>query len=122
MPSKTKEAERRISTALRRVKEAQKGFSLTGEEAVAAKLTLVLQAMNKCTAATGLNVETVYVSDRTITLSGDTPSPDNTLKMFDALRQTGLTVLQQRITTDGGRSTFSVTIEPAVSKQGGDAK
>ena len=119
MPSKTKEATRKISTALRRIKEAQKGFSLTGEEAVAAKLALVLQALNKCAAATGLNIDTVSITDKMITINGDTPSPENTLKMFEALKQTGLNVLQQRISTDGGRSTFGVTVEPTPTKQRG---
>ena len=118
MPSKTKEATRKISTALRRIKEAQKGFSLTGEEAVAAKLALVLQALNKCAATTGLNIDTVSISDKMITINGDTPSPENTLKMFDALKKTGFNVLQQRISTDPGRSTFGVTVEPT-TKQGG---
>jgi hypothetical protein len=118
MPSKTKEATRKISTALRRIKEAQKGFSLTGEEAVTAKLALVLAALNKCAATTGLNIETVTITDKMITINGNTPSPENTLKMFDALKKTGLNVLQQRISTDGGRSTFGVTVEPT-TKQGG---
>jgi len=112
MPNKSKEAVRKIGTALRRIKEAQKGFSLTGEEAVAAKLALVLQAFNKCAAATGLNIESVSITDKVITINGDTPSPENTLKVFEALKQTGVNVLQQRISTDGGRSTFGVTVEP----------
>ena len=117
MPNKSKEAARKIGTALRRIKEAQKGFSLTGEEAVAAKLALVLQAFNKCAAATGLNIESVSITDKMITINGDTP-PENTLKVFEALRQAGLTILQQRISPNGGRSTFGVTVEPA-TKQGG---
>jgi hypothetical protein len=112
MPNKSKEAVRKISTAMRRIKEAQKGFSLTGEEAVAAKLALVLQAFNKCAAVTTLNIESVSITDKMITINGDTPSPENTLKVFEALRQTGVTILQQRISTDGGRSTFGVTVEP----------
>lgn len=119
MPDKTKEATRRISTALRRIKETQKDFSFTGEEAVAAKLALVLQALNKCAATTGLNVDKVDITERTITLDGDTPSPENTLKMFDSFRKTGFNVLQQRISTDGVRSTFGVTIEPALTRQSG---
>ena len=119
IPDKSKDATKKIDTALRRIKETQKGFSLTGEEAVAAKLGLVLQAFNKCATSTGLNIESVSVTDKAITLSGDTPSPDNTLKMFEALKKTGLNVLQQRISTDGGRSTFGVTVEPTPTKQGG---
>ncbi|MBE3145410.1 MAG: hypothetical protein IMZ61_16035, partial [Planctomycetes bacterium] len=119
MPNKSKEAARKISTALRRIKEAQKGFSLTGEEAVAAKLALVLQAFNKCAAATGLNIESVSITDKVITINGETPSPENTLKVFEALKQTGVNVLQQRISTVGGRSTFGVTVEPKKQSGGG---
>jgi cell division protein FtsL len=118
-PDASKEAVRRLGTALRRVKEAQKGgVSLTGEEAVAGKLTLVLQAFNKCAAATGLAVDSVSITDKAITISGDTSSPDNTLKVFEAFRQTGLNVLQQRISSEGSRSNFNVTVEPQKGKAG----
>ena len=120
MPAKSKDATKKIDTALRRVKDAQKGYSLTGEEAVAAKLTLVLESLNKCAAATKLNIDSFSVTEKAISLSGDTPSPENTLKVFDAFRQTGLNVLQQRITTVGGRSSFGVTVEP--KKQSGSGK
>jgi hypothetical protein len=120
MPSKTKDATKKIETAIRRVKEAQKGYSATGEEAVAGKLSLVLESLNKCAAPTKLNIDNFSVTDKAITVSGDTPGSDSTLKVFDAFKQTGLNVLQQRITTDKGRSTFSVTVEP--KKQSGSAK
>ena len=120
MPVKSKDATKKIETALRRVKEAQKGYSLTGEEAVAAKLSLVLESLNKCAAPTRLNIDTFSVTDKAISISGDTPSPENTLKVFDAFRQTGLTVLQQRYTAENGRSSFSVTVEP--KKQSGSGK
>jgi hypothetical protein len=120
MPDKSKEAVRRLGTALRRIKDAQKGaFSLTGEEAVAGKLAMVLQAFNKCSSAAGLNIESVAITDKSITISGDTSSPDNTLKVFEALKQTGLNVLQQRISSEGERSTFSVTVEPKKQTGGG---
>lgn len=118
-PGNSKEAVRRLSTALRRAKDAQKGgVSLTGEEIVAGKLTLVLQAFNKCAAATGLNIDSVSITDKAITISGDTSSPDNTLKVFEALKQTGLNVLQQRIASEGGRNSFNVTVEPQKGKGG----
>jgi type II secretory pathway component PulL len=113
MPDKSKEAVRKLSAALRRIKDAQKGaFSLTGEDAVAGKLAMVLQAFNKCAADTGLNIDSVSISDKSITISGATSGPDNTLKVFEALKQAGLNVLQQRISSEGGRSTFNVVVEP----------
>jgi hypothetical protein len=113
MPDKSNEAVRKLKTAVGRIKEAQKGaMSVTGDEAVAGKLSLVLQAFNKCALATRLDIESVAITDKSIAISGDTSSPDNTLKVFEALKQTGLNVLQQRISSEGGRSTFSVTVEP----------
>ncbi len=113
IPGKSREAVTRLTTAMRRIRDAQKeSLTLTAEEAVAGKLALVLQAFNKCAASTRLSIDSVSITDKTITISGDTSSPESTLKVFDAFRQTGLNVLQQRISSDGGRSTFSVTVEP----------
>jgi hypothetical protein len=114
IPPKSKEAVRRIGTAIRRIRDSQKGtLSLSSDEAVAGKLTLVLQAFNKCASATGLNIELVTITDKSITVSGDTSSPENTLKVFDALRQTNLNVLQQSMSsTADGRGAFNVTVEP----------
>ncbi|MFH1370143.1 MAG: hypothetical protein ABII09_02490 [Planctomycetota bacterium] len=118
-PDKSKEAVRRLSTALRRIKDAQKGgFSLVGEEAVSGKFALVLQAFNKCAAATGLNVDSVSITDRAITISGGTSSRENTLKVFEALRHSGLNILQQSFNADGGRDSFNATVEPQKGKVG----
>jgi len=119
MPAKTKDAVGKISRALRRVKEAQKGFSLTGDEAIAAKMTLVLQAFNNCASATGLNIDTVSITDKTITINGDTPSPEYALRVFEALKNSGLNVLQQRLNNTGSRCEFGVTVEPRQQAGGG---
>ena len=114
MPSKAREAVRRLDSARRRIRDSQKGILATsGEDAVAGKLNLVLQAFNKCAAATGLNIDSVRITDRSITISGDTSSSANTLRVFDALRQSNLNILQQNIYTTGdGRGHFNVSVEP----------
>jgi hypothetical protein len=114
MPGKTREAVRRLDAARRRIRENQKNsISVLGDDAVAGKLNLVLQAFNKCASATGLNIDSVRVTDKSITISGDTSSPDNTLKVFDALRQSNLNILQQNMYTPGdGRGHFNVSVEP----------
>ncbi len=113
MPDKSKEATRKLDSTLRRIKEAQKGYSLTGEDAVAGKVTLVLQAFNKCAAATGLNIGEIRITDKAITISGDTSARGNanTLKVFDAMKQAGLNILQQSFSSEGGRDSFTVTVE-----------
>ena len=120
-PAKSKEAVTRINTALRRIKDAQKGgISLTGEEAVSGKLTLVLQAFNKCAAVTGLNVDSVSITDKAITISGDTSGRENTLKVFDAMRQAGLDIRQQSFSADGQRDSFNATVEPQKGTRPGE--
>lgn len=114
MPEKTKEAVRRLDSTRRLIRESQKGIlSTSGEQAVAGKLNLVLQAFNKCAASTDLNIESVSITDKSITISGNTSSPGNTLKVFEALRQSNLDILQQNMTTAGdGRGNFNVSVEP----------
>ncbi len=108
-----KKAADNLRSALRKTREAKEGpQTLTGEEAVSAKLTLVLQALNKYAAATNLNIESITVTGEIISVAGDTSSSDNTLKVFAAFRETGLEVLQQRISSEGGRTTFNITAEP----------
>jgi hypothetical protein len=84
------EANRKIKVALQRIKEAQKGFSLSGEDAVAGKLLMVFQAFNKCASATGLNIESINITDKSVAINGDTSGPDSTLKVFEALKQAGV--------------------------------
>jgi len=114
MPNKTKEAVRRLDTARRRIKDTKvNALATSGEDAISGKLNLVLQAFNKCSAATGLNIDSVRITDKSITISGDTSSSENTLKVFDALRQSNLNILQQNVSTSGdGRGNFSVSVEP----------
>jgi type II secretory pathway component PulL len=117
MPGKSSEAVRRLGTSLRRIKDAQnKSLSLSGEEAVAGKLTLVLQAFNKCASATGLNIGTVNITDKSVSITGDTSSPENTLKLFEALKQSNLNVLRQTMGSENGRGSFNVTVEPKKTK------
>jgi type II secretory pathway component PulL len=117
MPDKLEDAVRRLGTALRRIKDAQKdAFPLSGDEAVAGKLALVLQAFNKCAAETGLDIESVNITDKSVTISGETSSPEGRLTVFEALRQTNFDILQQSMGSEGGRGTFSVTVEPKKAK------
>ncbi|MFZ0035458.1 MAG: type II secretion system protein GspL [Sedimentisphaerales bacterium] len=104
---------KKLTSELRRIENVKKGLlSVTGEEAISAKLTLVLDAFNKCAAQTNLNIDSISITTKTISITGDTSSRENTLKLFDAIRDSGLEVLQQYLEAKGGRDNFSVTVEP----------
>ncbi len=102
-----------LKRAKRKVEEINKGMlSATGEQSVSAKLTRVLEAFNKCAAKTNLNIESISITNRAITISGDTSNSQNTLKLFDTVRKTNMNIVQQRMSSKGGRHTFQITVEP----------
>jgi hypothetical protein len=111
-PSKT-DAVRKLSSEFRRIQDVKSGqLSVTGEESVAAKLTLVLDAFNKCAARTNLTIESISITAKAIIVRGDTSSRKNTLKLFETMEQNRLDVLTQRLDAKGGRDNFSITVAP----------
>lgn len=103
----------KLKGEVRRIESVKSGLlSVTGEESITAKLTLVLEAFNKCAKQTGLNVESVSITAKTISIVGDTSSRQNTLKLFKAIRDTGLNIQQQRLEQKSGRDNFRITVAP----------
>jgi hypothetical protein len=104
---------KKLAGELRRIRDVKSGqLSITGEESISAKLTLVLEAFNKCAAQTKLNIDSISITSRNIRITGDTSSSKNTLKLFDAIRKSKLEILQQSLDTKGGRNNFRITVEP----------
>ena len=104
---------KKLEGELKRIENVRKGLlSVTGEESISAKLTLVLEAFNKCAAQTNLNIDSISITTRTISITGDTSSRENTLKLFDAIRESRLEILQQDLDAKGGRDNFSITVTP----------
>jgi hypothetical protein len=104
---------KKLEGELKRIENVKKGLlSVTGEESISAKLTLVLEAFNKCAEQTNLNIDSISITTRTISITGDTSSRENTLKLFDAIRQSKLEILQQDLDAKGGRDNFSITVTP----------
>lgn len=111
-PDKT-DPVKKLEGELRRIENVKKGLlSVTGEESISAKLTLVLDAFNKCAAQTNLNIDSVTIAAKTISITGDTSSRENTLKLFDALKGSGLEILQQDLGAKGNLDNFSITVAP----------
>ena len=103
----------KLSSELRRIRDVKSGqLSITGEESVSAKLTLVLEAFNNCAAQTNLNIDSISISTKSMSITGDTSGRKNTLKLFEAIKKSNLEILQQRLDTKGGRDSFRITVEP----------
>ena len=102
----------KLGTELRRIQDVKSGqLSVTGEESISAKLTLVLEAFNKCASQTDLSIESVSITTRTISIVGETSTRKNTLKLFEAIKGR-LDILQQRLDSKAGRDNFRITVVP----------
>ena len=103
-------AAKKLASELRRIRNVKSGqLSTKGEKSVAAKLTLVLEAFNKCANKTDLKIDSVSVTTKAISVTGNTSSRRNTLKLFEAINKK-LEVLQQRLDSKGGRDNFRITV------------
>ena len=56
-----------------------------GEESVSALLSYVLETLNRAPKAMDLNIESVSISPKNITLSGDTDRRQNTIQLISAI-------------------------------------
>ena len=104
---------KKLAAELRRVKEAKSGqYGSANQQTPAAKLTLVLEAFNKCASQVHLSIDSISISASVINVSGSTSSRENTLKLFDNLRASNLDIMQQRLDSKAGLDIFSVSVVP----------
>jgi hypothetical protein len=90
---------------------AEKGIKGAPQESISAKLTLVLQALNSCAAQTGLVIDTITITTKTIHINGSTTSRRSTVNgVFEAMKKFGLNVQDNRVTTEGDRDNFDMTV------------
>jgi hypothetical protein len=108
---KIRDAVRKLGGLLRRIESERKGL-ITDEESVSSKLTLVFNAFNKCAARTNLNIKSVSITARDISIAGDTSNRRNTLTVFDTVRKSGLEISKEIVAAKGARDTFSITVAP----------
>jgi hypothetical protein len=104
---------KRLESELGRIQDVQSGRSgAAGEESMLSKLTLVLEAFNKCATPTNLKISKVSVTERNIRIEGDTSSRSNTEKLFAAVKEK-LDMVQFNFGSGTtGRDNFSMTVVP----------
>jgi len=106
-------AVRYLGDMLRKVEKEKQGL-IADEKSISSKLTLVLAAFNKCASKTGLNVKTITITtDDDITITGDTPSRQNTTTFFEELRSSGLEIRRPNFELKGGRDNFNIIVAPS---------
>jgi hypothetical protein len=105
--------QKRLERLLMRIKNESKGsVNGSGEKTIAAKITLVLQAFNQCAKATQLEVDSIKVSKKIVTIVGTTLTNKDLLQLKGEIEKLGFDVTPQ-FEVDAGRTKFTLT---AVSK------
>ena len=100
-----------LQSEVRRIKNVKSGqLSAAGKTSVPAKLTLILGAFNECAAQTKLNINSVSITDKSISITGDTSNRPNTIKLREAIKKTKLGTPTGVLNAKGGRDTFIISI------------
>ena len=113
-PDKFTKATTDLGGELRRLENVKAGLSSAqGEESLSLKLTQVLGALNKYASQTDLNIDSVSITTKSISVEGDTKNASSMQKFRAALKQSNMGDLTERITpTKTGRQDFTITIVP----------
>ncbi len=103
---------RKLESVIRELERG--GGGGTGDDSPEALLVSVLNAINKCASTTDINIDRISINSKNVVIAGDTKFAQNrnTLRFFNELRQAGLTVSHQRMSSAGGRDSFNVTVTP----------
>ncbi len=102
-----------LDRALNEAEKLRKGIS--DQESASGKLTSVFSATNRCAKATQLNIDAITITERTMSVSGDTAANQNrnTIAFFDEIKKNKLEILTQRVGSKGNRDSFAITLRPA---------
>lgn len=111
LPGGIKPGVKKLGSVSRRLK-SEKG-PIVDDEALSAKLRLVLEAFNKCSAPTKLDIDTITITAKNIRIKGSTSGRGSTRRLRTAISGVGLKILTDNIGAKGKRDTFTITVVPA---------
>ncbi len=108
----------RLKSVHRQVKQRKEGLGPGDDNSVVAKLTYLLEAVNKTPSSIDVNVQQIAITERTLRLQGDTNGRRSTLQLFDEMKKhPRLEVESNRVSPSPPRDKFEVTLK--VPGQGG---
>jgi len=113
LPTKEGPASRlkRELVRIQKIKEGQ--LTAAGEESVSALLSYILETLNETPKAVDLNIESISISPKNITISGDTDKRQNTIKLIAAIdRHPSLETSRFNYDLKNNRDEFHLTITP----------
>ncbi|MHC4324651.1 MAG: hypothetical protein ACYSUX_10300, partial [Planctomycetota bacterium] len=108
---KIKDAVRELGKLLRRIENENKGLFPEGKP-ISSNLTLLLTAFNKCARQADLNIETINITTKAITVNGDTSNKQSRQRVFGTIRSSGLEIMQESFDFKDNRESFRITVAP----------
>ncbi|MHC4640007.1 MAG: M56 family metallopeptidase [Planctomycetota bacterium] len=82
------------------------------EETVSPKLVMLLTAINSCASETKLNIESISVTAKSMSIEGDTSRRTDTLKFLDTIKDNGLDVSRLNLDERNNRDRFRMDVKP----------
>lgn len=112
LPAKFSEALRQLKKERDRLERYEKGrVNAEGEKTTSAKLTMTLEAFNKCAKKTDLQIDSINITSKYVRLTGSTSSYNSSMELRKALTESDLEILNEELFSKGGRHNFSITLD-----------
>lgn len=112
LPAKFSEAIRLLKKERDRLERYEKGrVNAEGEKTSSAKLTMTLEAFNKCAEKTNLQIDSINITSKYVRLTGSTSSYNSSMELRKALNESDLEILNEEHFSKGGRHNFSITLD-----------
>ena len=102
----------KLQSVHRQIKDKQAGIGVGDAKSVTARLTFLLEAINKTSRISELNIDKITITTSTISLVGDTDRRSTTRSLLTSIKNhKRLKVGPQNMSEASGRDKFSVTVE-----------
>lgn len=108
----------RLRNVLRQARQRQEGFGGGDDNSVPARLTFLLEALNKTPPSVDMQVQQISITERTLRLLGDTDGRRSTLLLLDEFKKhPKLEVESNQISPAPPRDKFEILLQ--TKKEGG---
>ena len=106
-----------LNRELNRARRLEAGIGPGDDKSVPAKLTYFFEAINKTPKNVDLNIRQVTVTERSMTVKGDTNSQSGTMALVNQIKKDErLSINGERYSTNANRYTFQFNVEPKSKK------
>jgi len=112
LPTSGEKVNTRLKREIDRLRAQGPAANPNSDTSLSARLSLILDAVNKAARQADLKVESITISSKSMSITGSASNKTNTLKFEQALKATGLGDVSGNYTAKSGRDHFNLSIKP----------